>query len=178
VVDLVVFDFDGVMTDNTVWVLQDGTEAVRCHRGDGLGISRLRQAGFSALVLSTETNPVVSARCAKLGLPVEQGCPDKAGRLLRLLNEDHLDASRVVYLGNDLNDLGCLRLVGLPVAVADAVETVKAEVALVLDNAGGHGAVRELCELLVANSRPSHKAVRSLSPAWQIFEELGTLQQR
>lgn len=153
-VDLVVFDFDGVMTDNTVWVHEDGTEMVRCHRGDGLGVAYLLAAGFSALVLSTETNPVVTARCAKLRLPVIQGSVDKAAALAELLAEDDLDPDRVVYVGNDANDLGCLRLVGLPVVVADATESVRADAVMMLGSDGGHGAVRELCDLLVAHSRP------------------------
>jgi len=154
VVELVVFDFDGVMTDNTVWVDEDGREAVRCHRGDGLGVSRLRAAGFPAMVLSTETNAVVTARAAKLGLAVVQGSDDKAAALRQVLSATAIDASRVVYLGNDVNDLGCLQLVGLPVVVADAVDEAARAAALVLANPGGRGAVRELCELVIRHSEP------------------------
>lgn len=163
-VDLVVFDFDGVMTDNSVLVLEDGTEAVRCHRGDGLGIARLRRAGFAAMILSTETNPVVAARGAKLGLGVVHGCDDKAAFLERWLIEEGLDPARVVYVGNDVNDLDCLRLVGFPVVVADAVAEVIPDAALVLDTPGGHGAVREICDLLIARSRPTAGAPTAGAP--------------
>lgn len=143
---LVVFDFDGVMTDNRVWVDGDGHERVACHRGDGLGLSQLREAGVPMLVLSTEQHPVVSARCRKLGLECVQGASDKAARLRELLAARAIDPADVVYVGNDVNDLGCLALAGCGVAVADAHPTVLAAADLVLERRGGDGAVRELCE--------------------------------
>lgn len=106
-VDLVVFDFDGVMTDDRVWVDQEGHEAVAANRRDGMGIAALHKAGIPMVVLSTEPNPVVSARCRKLELPVIQGLSDKSAALRLLLQERHLDPSHVVYLGNDVNDLPC-----------------------------------------------------------------------
>jgi YrbI family 3-deoxy-D-manno-octulosonate 8-phosphate phosphatase len=154
-VELVVFDFDGVFTDNAVWVREDGVELVRCSRADGLGIARLREFGISMLVLSTEENPVVTARCQKLGLPVEQGVADKGTRLRQLLSDRGVDPERVVYLGNDVNDAGCLRLVGLPVIVADAHPSVASLARIVLKTAGGHGAVRELCDAIVEGTIPT-----------------------
>jgi N-acylneuraminate cytidylyltransferase len=148
-VTLVVFDFDGVMTDNHAWVDQDGREAVMVNRADGMGISLLRQAGIPAVVLSTETNPVVAARCRKLSLPVAQGLADKASALREWLEGHHLDPAGTVYLGNDINDLPCFPLVGCAVAVADAHPEVLAQADLVLSHDGGQGAVRELCELLI-----------------------------
>lgn len=148
-IECVVLDFDGVLTDNAVWVLGDGTEMVRCDRSDGLGIAALTRAGVTVAVLSTETNPVVAARCRKLKLPFAQGLADKALALRGLLAERGVDPSRVAYVGNDVNDLGCLELAGLPVAVADAHPRVLDAVALVLSRPGGHGAVRELCDLLL-----------------------------
>jgi len=148
-VDLVVFDFDGVFTDNAVWVREDGVELVRCDRSDGLGISRLHQAGFSTLVLSTERNPVVAARCAKLQIPVAHGVEDKGAWLREHLAEHEIDPDRVIYVGNDINDEGCLRLVGIPVVVADAHPTIGSLARFVLTRDGGHGAVRELCDALV-----------------------------
>ncbi|MDT5269271.1 MAG: hypothetical protein QOH49_1457 [Acidobacteriota bacterium] len=148
---LVVFDFDGVMTDNGVQVDDRGGETVRCDRGDGWGVARLRDAGVSMLVLSTEEHPVVAARCAKLKLPCVQGCGDKAAALAALLAEKGIDPSEVAYVGNDVNDLGCLRLVGMPVAVGDSHPEVLAASRLVLTKAGGRGAVREFCDLLLAS---------------------------
>lgn len=154
-IDLVVFDFDGVMTDNTVIVTDSGYEAVRCHRGDGWGVARLRDAGIPMLVLSTENNPVVAARARKLGLPCVQGLADKAAELGRYLSERRLDPRNVVYLGNDANDVDCLDLVGLPVVVSDATPEATAHARLVLSRPGGAGAVRELCDLVLDRLRTS-----------------------
>lgn len=150
-VSLVVFDFDGVMTDDRVWVDQDGREMVAANRGDGMGIALLRQAGISAVVLSSETNPVVAARCKKLGLPVIQGLADKTAALQTTLAERGIDPAQVVYLGNDVNDLPCFPLVGCAVVVADAHPDAAAQADLVLSRKGGEGAVRQLCDLLIAN---------------------------
>lgn len=150
-VDLLVFDFDGVMTDDRVWVNQEGGEAVVANRRDGLGIAMLRKLGIPMLVLSTETNPIVSARCRKLELPAIQGVADKANALRSLLVERQLDPQHVVYLGNDVNDLPCFSLVGCAIAVADAHPDVIAQADLVLSHRGGHGAVRELCDRILQN---------------------------
>ena len=149
-IDLVVFDFDGVMTDNMVSVTQDGTESVICNRSDGLGIDALRDAGVPALILSTERNPVVKARADKLQLPCLHGIGDKAQALSAWIAERNISAENVVYLGNDRNDLGCFRMVGMPVAVADAHPSASSAAKLVLSHAGGQGAVRELCDLVIS----------------------------
>lgn len=148
-VDLVVLDFDGVLTDDAVYVAQDGTESVRCHRGDGLGISWLRDAGLPVVILSTETNPVVAARAAKLRVDCVQGVSDKAEAMARLLDEHRVSSARAVFVGNDVNDLGALDVVGWPGAVANAHPRVLASARFVLTKPGGHGAVRELCEALL-----------------------------
>jgi YrbI family 3-deoxy-D-manno-octulosonate 8-phosphate phosphatase len=148
---LVVFDFDGVMTDNRVWVGEHGDEWVACNRSDGLGLDKLRRLSLDLFVLSTETNPVVAARCRKLGVPFEQGVRDKADRLRSLLLERGIAASDVVYVGNDVNDADCLRMVGCGVAVADAHPDVRRVAGLRLTRPGGHGAVRELCDRLAAH---------------------------
>jgi N-acylneuraminate cytidylyltransferase len=145
---LVVFDFDGVMTDNRVWVGEDGDEWVACNRSDGLGLGTLRRLGVECFVLSTETHSVVEARCRKLGLPCEHGVPDKARRFRELLCERRLKPSQVVYVGNDTNDVECLRLAACGVAVADAHPDVLRVADITLTKAGGHGAVRELCDRL------------------------------
>jgi N-acylneuraminate cytidylyltransferase len=150
-IGLVVLDFDGVLTDNRVWVTGSGQEWVACSRSDGPGLERLRRYGVGLLVMSSETDPVVRARCRKLGLDCEQGVSQKGPRLQALLKERHIDAAHVVYAGNDLNDLDCLRLVGCGVAVADAHPDVLAEADLVLTRPGGRGAVRELCDRICAH---------------------------
>lgn len=146
---LLVLDFDGVLTDDRVVVHQDGSEAVVCHRGDGFGLERLRRRGaVEAVVLSKEENPVVAARCRKLGLACFQGYDDKLPKLIALAEERGLDASEVAYVGNDLNDLEAMAWCGVAIAVADARPEVLAAADHVTRRPGGRGAVREVCDLL------------------------------
>lgn len=150
-VDLVVFDFDGVMTDNRVWVDQDGREMVAANRSDSLGLNALRAAGVRTMVISTETNPVVAARCRKLKLEHIQGVEDKATLLKNILADQQIDPRKVIYLGNDINDVPCFPLVACALVVADAQPAARRAADIVLSQAGGHGAVRELCDLLLQN---------------------------
>lgn len=145
-VDAVVTDFDGVHTDDRVLVGADGSEFVTTSREDGMGVSRLRRAGIPVLILSTETNPVVAARAKKLQVEVLHGVDDKAAALTRWADTRGIPLERIAYLGNDVNDLGCLRLVGWPVVVPGAAGEVTTAARLVLQKPGGHGAVRELAE--------------------------------
>ena len=156
---LLVLDFDGVLTDNRVWVDQDGREMVAANRSDSMGIYQLHQAGVEAVVISMETNPVVAARCRKMNIPWIQGEKDKAAALQKLLMERNIDAGEVVYLGNDVNDLPCFPLVGWAVAVADAMPEVSRQADFVLSRPGGHAAVRELCDLIVKqlSDNPGHQ---------------------
>jgi YrbI family 3-deoxy-D-manno-octulosonate 8-phosphate phosphatase len=152
-IDLVVFDFDGVMTDDRVWVDQEGHESVATNRRDGMGIAALHKAGIPMVVLSTEPNPVVSSRCRKLNLPVIQGQSDKAVALHQLFKQRNVDPSHVIYLGNDVNDLPCFPLVGCALVVADAHPEVIAQADIVLSHPGGYGAVRELCDRILQHQR-------------------------
>lgn len=146
---LLALDFDGVFTDNRVHVNQEGQECVTSHRGDGMGIEMLKRH-IPIAVFSTEKNPVVSARCAKLGVPVVQGLGNGKEEALRVYCRDRdIALSDVMFVGNDLNDLECLRAVGFGVAVADAVEEVKRAAHLVLTRSGGDGAIREICDALI-----------------------------
>ncbi|GII77259.1 hypothetical protein Sru01_22410 [Sphaerisporangium rufum] len=153
-VDAVVTDFDGVHTDDLVYVDSDGREMVAVSRSDGLGVAMLRRSGIKILVLSTERNPVVAARARKLGVPVLQGLSAKVTALRDWLGIEGLDPARVAYVGNDLNDLGCMEMVGWPVAVPDAHPRVRAAARVVLSHRGGAGAVRELCDRVLA-ARPA-----------------------
>lgn len=148
-IELLVLDFDGVLTDNRVLVSQDGTESVHCHRGDGYGLERLRRAGLEALVLSKEKNPVVAARCRKLHLECHQGFDDKLPKLISLAEARGLESGQVAYVGNDVNDLECLLYAGLAVAVADAHPEAMTAAHWVTERSGGHGAVREVCDRLL-----------------------------
>lgn len=156
-VRLLVLDFDGVLTDDRVWVSEDGAESVACHRGDGMGISLLRGAGIETVVLSTEKNPVVSARCRKLDVPCIQGLEDKGAALERVIQERGFGAEEVAYIGNDVNDIPCLERVGLPVVVADAHPDVLPSALLVLSRPGGHGAVREFCDMLLRQTQMAER---------------------
>jgi len=151
-VELVVFDFDGVMTDNRVWVDENGHEMVAANRSDSEGLAQMRKIGVKAMVLSKETNPVVTARCKKLNLPVLQGINDKATVLRDYLKEQSIDPHQVVYLGNDTNDLPCFNVVGCAAAVADSQPVVLRQADLVLSCRGGHSAVRELCDMIIQNA--------------------------
>lgn len=149
-IEAIAFDFDGVFTDNRVYVMQNGEEAVVCDRSDGMGISMLRKAGVPMVVISTETNPVVSARCAKLKLEVRQGIDDKLPTLEAWVKRNKLRMDNVAFVGNDINDVECLRASGLGVVVADAYPVAVEAADLVLTKDGGRGAVRELADRLLA----------------------------
>jgi N-acylneuraminate cytidylyltransferase len=154
-VDVVVTDFDGVHTDDSATVDEDGYEAVRVSRADGLGVERLRKAGVPILILSKETNRVVRARATKLQVDVLHGIDGKAEVVLDWLSRQGVAPERAAYLGNDINDLGPMELVGWPVAVADAHPVVRRAARLVLSHSGGHGAVRELCDLVLEAREPA-----------------------
>ncbi|MEV4102754.1 N-acetylneuraminate synthase family protein [Nonomuraea sp. NPDC049649] len=152
-VDAVITDFDGVHTDDRAYVDSEGREMVLVSRSDGMGVSLLRRAGVKVLVMSTEHNPVVAARARKLGVPVLQGLTDKRTVLRDWLAIEKLDPARVAYVGNDVNDLGPMAEVGWPVTVPDAHPRVRAVARVVLSRPGGDGAVRELCDRVIA-ARP------------------------
>lgn len=144
---LVVFDFDGVFTDNMVLTFQDGTEAVRCFRGDGIGLSKLKSLGIQTVIISTEANMVVTARSRKLGIRCVQDCRDKRAELEAIAQELGLSLDQVAFVGNDINDLSCLTCVGLPIVVQDAHPDVVSIARYQTRACGGHGAVREVCDL-------------------------------
>jgi len=145
-----VMDFDGVHTDDLVWVDQDGRESVAASRSDGMGIGMLRQAGLPMLILSKEQNPVVAARAAKLKIEAIHGIDDKLPILRQWCAENGVPLDRVAYVGNDVNDAACLRAVGWPVVVANAHPDIISLGRLVLNRNGGSGAIRELAEIILA----------------------------
>ncbi|MGA5430506.1 acylneuraminate cytidylyltransferase [Streptomyces koyangensis] len=148
-VDAVVLDFDGTQTDDTVQIDAEGRERVSVHRGDGLGIAALRDAGIPLLILSTEQNPVVTARARKLRIPVLHGVDRKDEALKQWCDEQGVDPARVLYAGNDANDLPCFALAGWPVAVASAHEPVRRAARAVTTAPGGRGAIREIASWLL-----------------------------
>lgn len=148
-IQAIIFDFDGVFTDNHVIVDEEGKESVRCNRSDGLGLSMVRKSGLPLLILSTEKNLVVSKRCEKLGIPFAQGIDDKKSFLSIWLKKHKINRNNVIYVGNDVNDIECLTYVGCGIVVADAHEDAKKVSKIVLEKKGGEGAVRELCDLIM-----------------------------
>ena len=147
----IVTDFDGVHTDDTAIIDAQGGERVRVSREDGMGVAILRRAGLPMLILSTEVNPVVRARADKLRVPVLHGIDDKESALRDWARENDLSLADIAYLGNDVNDLPAMRIVGWPVAVADAHPLVLEEARVVLRRRGGDGAVRELIERVLSS---------------------------
>ena len=150
-IDLIISDFDGVITDNRVWVNEDGTEYVAAYRSDSIGVQYLRASGIDVMIISSESNRVVEARARKMGVQVIHGVGihDK-GRVMRdVLEQKNIRAENVIYIGNDLNDLPCFEVAGWSVAVADAYPEVVRAADFVTSKAGGHGALREVCDLIL-----------------------------
>ncbi|MFG2638171.1 cytidylyltransferase domain-containing protein [Streptomyces sp. NPDC048362] len=154
-IDAVVLDFDGTQTDDRVLIDSDGREFVSVHRGDGLGIAALRRSGLKMLILSTEQNPVVAARARKLRLPVLHGIDRKDLALKQWCEEQGVAPERVLYVGNDVNDLPCFALVGWPVAVASAHDVVRGAARAVTTVPGGDGAIREIASWILGPSLDS-----------------------
>ncbi|MEU2995207.1 cytidylyltransferase domain-containing protein [Streptomyces griseoincarnatus] len=154
-IDAVVLDFDGTQTDDRVLIDADGREFVSVHRGDGLGVAALRRGGLKLLILSTEQNPVVAARARKLKIPVLHGVDRKDLALKQWCEEQGIAPERVLYAGNDVNDLPCFALVGWPVAVASAHDAVRGAARAVTTLPGGDGAVREIAGWILGPSLDS-----------------------
>ena len=152
-IDLILCDFDGVITDNRVWVDQDGTESVAAYRSDSVRVKELHAAGIEVMILSSEPNRVVEARARKMGVEAIHGVAlHEKGRVMRdILEQKNIQAGNVIYVGNDINDLPCFEIAGWSVAVADAFPEVIHAADYVLSKAGGHGALRELCDLILKN---------------------------
>ena len=149
-ISLVAMDFDGVLTDNIVYVDENGVEKVATSRGDSMGIRLVREAlPIEFIVISTEVNPVVTARCKKLKLEVYQGIKDKPAVLRNVMQQKGISAEEIVFIGNDVNDLGCLDMAGYAVVPADAEPEVIRSADLVLNRKGGRGAVREFCDMIL-----------------------------
>ncbi|MDQ3866242.1 MAG: 3-deoxy-D-manno-octulosonate 8-phosphate phosphatase [Actinomycetota bacterium] len=145
-VRLAVFDFDGVFTDNRVWVDESGHEMLAFSRSDGLGLRRLDEVGVEYLIVSTEPNPIVGARARKLRAECAQGVDDKLAVLEEESRRRGIPLDETAYVGNDVNDADCLRAVGFPVVPADAWPEVVPLARWVLSRVGGAGCVREFCD--------------------------------
>ena len=154
-IKLLVLDFDGVITDNRVWVSEAGLEMIAANRGDSLIMGKLKRSGTEVVILSSEVNPVVAARARKMQVEAIHGVglDDKHTVLEKLLKEREIDPAQVIYMGNDINDLACFEMVGWAVAVADAQPEVIRAADFVTVKTGGHGAVREICDLILSTKK-------------------------
>jgi len=145
-IDALVFDFDGVLTDNSVYVSESGNELVRCSRADGLAFDVLRKLKKPVYIVSTEKNPVVSSRANKLNVPVVQGVSDKVAAVSDLAKQHSYQLSKILFVGNDLNDYLAMDLCGFSACPCDSHKEIKDISTLVLKTKGGDGVVRELIE--------------------------------
>jgi N-acylneuraminate cytidylyltransferase len=141
---IIITDFDGCLTDDRVWLNQDGEEFVAANRKDGLAVKRLKTLGVEVIIASTETNKVVLARGNKMGVEVLQGLADKAEAIEQYLKQKNLSWNDVWYIGNDVNDLGAIERADLSLCPADAVKKVRKTVDIVLKTNGGRGILSEI----------------------------------
>jgi len=146
-IDAFIFDFDGVLTNNLVFVDQDGKESVSCNRSDGLAFDVLRKLKKPSYILSTEKNPIVSARAKKLKIQAIQGVEDKVKELLSLAKTNEYNLNRILYVGNDINDYKAMKLCGYSACPSDSHEKIRSIATFVLQKKGGNGVIRELLEV-------------------------------
>ena len=145
---LIVYDFDGVMTNNKVYVDQDGNETVQVNRGDGLGISEIKKLGIEQIIISTEKNPVVMKRATKLNIKCFQGIENKKMSLIDYCQENDINLENVAYVGNDINDKEVMEIIGTTYCPYDSHESIKAISDYVFKTMGGEGVIRELLDLI------------------------------
>jgi N-acylneuraminate cytidylyltransferase len=141
---IIITDFDGCLTDDRVWLNQDGEEFVAANRKDGLAVKRLKNLGIQVVIASTETNKVVLARGNKMGVEVLQGLVDKAEAIEQYLKQKNLSWNDVWYIGNDINDLGAIGRASISLCPADSVKKVRKTVDIVLKTNGGRGIISEI----------------------------------
>lgn len=152
----VVFDVDGVFTDGRFTYDEDGRESKTFHTQDGYGIRSLLQAGFEVGVITGRRGGAVSARMAELGVRhVVQGCREKLPVLEQMLTSLDIRPEHCAYVGDDIPDSHAMQFVGLAIAVANAVPEIKAIAARTTERSGGYGAVREICDWLLAERATS-----------------------
>ncbi len=147
-VQLIVYDFDGVMTDNEVIVSENGKESVTVNRADGLAIAKIKEMGVRQIIISTEKNSVVKERAKKINIDCLYGVENKKNALEKYLNDNKIEKSKVIYVGNDINDLEAMKLVEIKIAPADAVAEIKKIATFVTKRKGGEGVIRELLEII------------------------------
>ena len=146
-IEIIFFDFDGVFTDNHVYVNEEGIESIKSSRADGLGIARLKSFGIQTFIVSTEKNNVVEKRAKKLNIKCSHGIDNKALELEKICKNLSVDPNNTMFVGNDINDIPAFEYVGVPVGVADSFKEVHPYISFITDKEGGNGVVREICDL-------------------------------
>jgi YrbI family 3-deoxy-D-manno-octulosonate 8-phosphate phosphatase len=146
--EMILFDFDGVFTNNKVYINQSGLESVVCLRSDGIGLARLRELGIKMSIISTEKNPVVSVRAKKLKIDCEQGISDKSITVSEICKKHNVSAQNTMFVGNDINDIPAFDMVGFAVGVKDSFNEILPHISYITNIAGGKGAVREICDVI------------------------------
>ena len=147
-VKVVILDFDGVLTDNYVYINQEGIETVRCYRSDGIGISNLKKLGVKFFIVSTESNIVVKERANKLKIDCYYNVGNKDKVIREISAKTKINLNNILFIGNDINDIPALKIVGFPCAVNDCFFEIEKYVIFKTNKFGGSGAVRELCDLI------------------------------
>ncbi len=143
-IKLLVYDCDGVLTDNRVLVDEHGTESVFFHRGDGMAVKLIKQLGIQQIILSTELNPVVRMRAAKLQIPVIHGVDSKKEHLISYCQGNHIPNAQVMFIGNDLNDIDVMQWCGMRGCPLDAEIEVRDICHWISKKQGGYGVIRDL----------------------------------
>ena len=147
--ELIVYDFDGVMTNNKVYLDHTGNEIVQVNRGDGLAVAELKRLGFKQIIISTEKNEVVSTRAKKLKIDCLQGIKNKKQVLIDYCKNNDIDITFTAFVGNDINDKEAMQVVGFPLCPSDAHESIKSISNYVFKAKGGAGVVRELLDIVI-----------------------------
>ena len=145
---LIIYDFDGVMTDNRAMIFNDGSEAVFINRSDGFAISKIKEAGLLQIIITTEKNDIVNKRAEKLNIPIYSNIEDKLKCLKTIIKEKNIFKEEILYIGNDINDLDAMLFVGYPVAPNDAHESIKNISKIITNKSGGDGVIREVFDIL------------------------------
>ncbi len=159
-IKLVIFDFDGVFTDNKVITSQEGIESVICWRSDGIGLSRITKLGIKIAIVSTESNTVVNVRASKLKVPCFQNVENKAKVVSEICVNWGIALNQTMFVGNDINDIPAFKIVGLPVGVADSYPEIFPHIHFKTQKNGGFGAVREVCDMIYFSFLKTSKNIK------------------
>ena len=148
-INLIVYDFDGVMTDNKVYIDENGNEMVVVNRADGMGVSEIKKIGIEQIIISTEKNKVVSVRARKLDIPCAQGIDNKKDYLIDYCKKNNIDIENVAFVGNDINDKHAMTISGITLSPSDAHPSIVSISDHVLKSKGGDGVIREILDYIM-----------------------------